>query len=375
MRLTILAPAQNLQLVQRAKEFAQIAGEAASRADETGEIDERVWSALRDTGLSMAPFSPSFGGIGLGDLDQQATLCTILRLIGGADLAVARLFEGHVNAVMLVSRYGTSAQIGSLAESVRSGGLSGVWGAEDAQGLRRVQRGDSWSLQGRKILASGAGMIERPLITMGSPEGHVLYLLNLETDGRADITSWTPLGMKASASGTIDLTGVVVGPSEQIGGAGDYMRQPFFSGGAWRFCAAQLGAMEQLTKLYCARLRARSRESDPYQLQRVAHCTVACRTTLFWVEEAARQFADESLKPAAIVAFTNFTRMVTERAALDVMECVQRGTGLSGLMRPNPIERICRDLATYLRQPVPDMAMSDAARAVLAGELCIGAPL
>jgi hypothetical protein len=66
---------------------------------------------------------------------------------------------------------------------------------------------------------------------------------------------------------------------------------------------------------------------------------------------------------------------VTERAALDVMECVQRGTGLSGLMRPNPIERICRDLATYLRQPVPDMAMSDAARAVLAGELCIGAPL
>ena len=122
MRLTILAPAQNLQLVQRAKEFAQIAGEAASRADETGSRSTKaVWSALRDTGLSMAPFSPAFGGIGLGDPDQQATLCTILRLIGGADLAVARLFEGHVNAVMLVSRYGTSAQIGSLAESVKSG--------------------------------------------------------------------------------------------------------------------------------------------------------------------------------------------------------------------------------------------------------------
>lgn len=362
-------------MVQRTKEFAQIAGDAASRADATGSVDQAVWSALCDTGLSMAPFSPDFGGIGLSDPNQQTTLCAILRLIGGADLAVARLFEGHVNAVMLVSRYGTRPQIESLAGSVKQGGLSGVWGAEDAHGLRRLGDSASWLLEGKKILASGADVITRPLVSIGSTDGHVLYLLNLEAGKRADMSSWMPLGMKASASGTIDLTGVVVGPSEQIGGAGDYMRQPFFSGGAWRFCAAQLGAMEQLTKLYCAQLRARSRESDPYQLQRVAHCTVACRTTLFWVEEAARQFADESLKPAAIIAFTNFTRMVTERAALDVMECVQRGTGLSGLMRPNPIERICRDLATYLRQPVPDMAMSDAARAVLAGELCIGAPL
>lgn len=65
--------------------------------------------------------------------------------------------------------------------------------------------------------------------------------------------------------------------------------------------------------------------------------------------------------------------MVTERAALDVMERVQRGLGLSAFIRPHPAERICRDLATYLRQPVPDLAMSDAARAVLDGHLSIGA--
>lgn len=320
----------------------------------------------------MAPFPPSFGGSDLGEADQQNTLCSILRSIGGADLSVARLFEGHVNAVKLVSRYGTALQIESLADSVKSGKLSGVWGAEDAGGLRRVRHGESWSLQGRKILASGAGSTERPLITVGSPDGHILYLLNLEPGERSDTTSWKALGMKASASGTIDLTGMIVGPSEQIGVAGDYMRQPSFSGGAWRFCAAQLGAMERLTDLYCAQLRARGRDRDPYQLARVAQCTAACRTALFWVEEASRQLADESLEPAAVVAFANLTRMVTERAALDVMECVQRGTGLAGFMRPDPIERICRDLATYLRQPVPDLAMSDAARAVLAGSLLVG---
>jgi alkylation response protein AidB-like acyl-CoA dehydrogenase len=151
------------------------------------------------------------------------------------------------------------------------------------------------------------------------------------------------------------------------------MRQPFFSGGAWRFCAAQLGAMERLTALYAEQLRLRGRDSDPYQLERIAQCTAACGTTLFWVEEASRRFGDESLEPAAVVAFTNLTRMVTERAALDVMESVQRGAGLAAFMRANPIERICRDLGTYLRQPVPDLAMSDAAQAVLSGELSIGA--
>lgn len=150
------------------------------------------------------------------------------------------------------------------------------------------------------------------------------------------------------------------------------MRQPFFSTGAWRFRAAQQGAMERLAALLAERLRARGRDGDPYQLERIAHCAAACGTALFWIEEAARRFGDESLKPSSVVAFANLARMVTERAALDVLERVQRGVGLPGFMRTNPIERISRDLSTCLRQPVPDLAMSDAARAILAGEFSIG---
>lgn len=346
--------------------------EAASRADETGIIAEDVWSALYDSGLTLAAFDPALGGAGLGSAEQQQTLCTILRLIGGADLSVARLLEGHMNAVMLVLRYGSETQIASLAQSVKEGELSGVWGAEGPAGLRRHLRGDSWSLEGAKLLASGAGFLKRPLITVGTAEGPVLYMLDLRPGERADTTGWKPLGMKATASGHIDLTGLVVGPSEQIGQPGDFMRQPFFSGGAWRFCAAQLGAMERLVASYRDQLRSRGRDGDPYQLERIAQCAAACGTALFWIEEASRRFGDESLAPTAVVGFANLTRMVTERAALDVIECVQRGAGLMAFMRGNPIERISRDLATYLRQPVPDLAMSDAARAILAGELAIG---
>jgi alkylation response protein AidB-like acyl-CoA dehydrogenase len=369
----ILAPGLQSKLLQQVTEFAAIAGEAAALADETGHIEQRVWSSLHDSGLLLAPFAPALGGAGLGLRGQEATLCTILRLLGGADLSLARLFEGHVNAVMIVSRYGTPDQVEALAGSVRIGGMSGVWGAEDAIGLQRTPSGDAWVLQGRKILASGAGAIAHPLITLSTSDGQILYLLDLGKDQQAEPDSWSPLGMRASASGTIDLSGIVVGIREQIGAAGDYMRQPFFSAGAWRYCAAQLGAMERLLTLYCDHLRTRGRDGDPYQLERVARCTAACATTLYWVEEASRRFADESLEPAGVVAYVNLTRMVTEQAALEVLACVQRGVGLAGFLRPSPIERISRDLSTYLRQPVPDLAMSDAARAVLAGTLLIGA--
>ena len=317
----------------------------------------------------MAAFDAALGGVGLSANDQQLTLCSILRLIGAADLSAARLFEGHVNAIMLVCRYGSTRQIEALAADVKAGAFAGVWGAEDARGLRRVENGNAWTLEGTKILASGAGTVTRPLVPIGTAEGHVLYLLSLQPGERANMTSWIPLGMKATQSGTVDLTGITVGGAEQIGEAGDFMRQPFFSGGAWRFCAAQLGAVERLTALFAEQLRSRGRDADPYQLRRIAESAAACTTAAFWVEESARRFGDESLDSAAVVAFANLTRLVTERAALDVMEHVQRGAGLPALMGSNPIQRILRDLSTYLRQPVPDLAMSEAAKAVLAGDL------
>lgn len=255
---------------------------------------------------------------------------------------------------------------------MRRGELSGVWGAEDAVGLKRSARPGGWQLQGGKILASGAGLVKRPIVTVRTEDGVAMYLLGLAGNESVDVSGWQPLGMRSSATGSVDLTGVTVSGDDQIGMSSDFMRQPFFSGGAWRFCAAQLGAIERLVEIYREQLTARGRAGDPYQLERLAQCVAAAGTASFWVEEAARRFGDESLEPAGVVAFANLTRMVTERAALDVMERVQRGLGLAAFIEPHPAERICRDLATYLRQPVPDLAMSDAARAVLDGHLAIG---
>ncbi|WP_423956829.1 acyl-CoA dehydrogenase family protein [Bradyrhizobium sp.] len=359
-------------MLERARQFAAAAFEAACAADAAAAIDQVLLKDLRHSGLAMSAFPEAIGGCGLSEANRQSELCAVLRMIGAGDLSIARLFEGHVNAISLVCRYGTDSQIGSLAADVAKGALSAVWGADDAAGLRIVTLGGRAELRGRKVLASGAGLVTRPIVTAASPDGQLMCLLRLSPGQAVDLSGWNAQGMRSTATGAVELTGILIGRDEIVGSAGDFMRQPYFSGGAWRFCAAQLGAMERLVELFRDHLVSRGRGDDPYQLQRAAHCLAAVATARFWIEEAARRLGSEEAGATSIVAFANLTRMVTERSALDVMEAVQRGVGLASFIRPHPIERICRDLATYLRQPVPDLAMSDAARAWMNSPNAVG---
>jgi hypothetical protein len=73
----------------------------------------------------------------------------------------------------------------------------------------------------------------------------------------------------------------------------------------------------------------------------------------------------ESRTPAHLVSYVILARLAVEAAALDLMQLIQRSVGLQAFLRPNPIERISRDLATYLRQPGPDRALTSAAAWVL----------
>ena len=308
------------------------------------------------------------GGVGLPGL----SLSEVLRSIGSGSLPLGRLFEGHVNAIELVLRYGNRGQIELLAKEAQAGKLFGVWNTDDSNGLRLIQRhGRTW-LEGRKILASGAGHIERPLVTATDADGRRLMVLpKLDAPGRADLSGWRAQGMRASATGAIDFTGVEIKPIEIVGHEGDYERQPWFSGGAWRFAAVHLGGMERLFDLLRRHLRDTNRGKDPHQAARLGRAAMAVETARLWVAQSASisEAPLGSRAPEQLVAYVNLARLAVEAAALDLMQLVQRSVGLQAFLRPNPIERISRDLATYLRQPGPDRALTDAAAWILAQPL------
>ena len=83
--------------------------------------------------------------------------------------------------------------------------------------------------------------------------------------------------------------------------------------------------------------------------------------------EAPDDTAGSGEAAARIVAYADLARGAVERAGLAAMELAQRSIGLGAFLRPAPVERIVRDLATYLRQPGPDRALTSAAQHALAG--------
>ena len=122
-----------------------------------------------------------------------------------------------------------------------------------------------------------------------------------------------------------------------------------------------LGGLERLLDELREHLARTGRAADPYQLARVGQAAMAAETAHLWLERACLLAEDAATDPDMVVAYVNLARLAVERAALDVLEHTHRSIGLAGFLRTHPVERLSRDLTTYLRQPAPDRALAQAA--------------
>jgi alkylation response protein AidB-like acyl-CoA dehydrogenase len=168
-------------------------------------------------------------------------------------------------------------------------------------------------------------------------------------------------GMRAAVTGAVDFTRTTVDRDACLGQPGDYLKEPVFSTGAWRSSAVAAGGLQSLIDHATTQLKAAGRLDDPHQLQRLGNALVACETSRLWVRQVARIVEDHHADPGHAIAYTGLARIAVETACLDAMRLVQRSLGLSAFRRGNPVERICRDLGTYLRQPAPDEVLTEAA--------------
>ena len=96
----------------RAREVGEKAFARAGAYDEDGAYPLPDVNALHESGLLTAVLPVKWGGVGLAGL----SLSEVLRSIGSGSLPLGRLFEGHVNALELVLRYGEREQVDLVAE-------------------------------------------------------------------------------------------------------------------------------------------------------------------------------------------------------------------------------------------------------------------
>ena len=346
----------------------------AAETDVEGAFPIQEFGWLRTAGLLTAALPTALGGAGLHAPAATLPLLRVLQHVGRGNLAVGRVYEGHLNALLLIQQLGSTAQVARYAADARAGRLFGVWNTEDpAEGVRLESLTNGrYRLRGAKTFASGAGHLVRPLITGALPDGQGWQLFVLPADRQPpvlDRSFWRPLGMRATASFRADLTGLEIGPEDLIGPPNSYYQQPAFGGGAIRFAAVQLGGAEAIFDETRSFLRGLGRTSDPYQRQRLGEMAIALESGRQWLrgaaEHAARPAASEGSE--ATVAYANMARTAIEKICLDMLHLAERSVGARGLLQPLPFERLHRDLTHYLRQPAPDGALADVGRFVLEG--------
>ena len=373
-RVSFSTPAQNEQLEALVWRTQELADELAARPNlGLKEAPRREIARYAEIGLLLAPFPAEFGGVGLGsEAGTQLPLLRILASVGGADLALGRILEGHINGVLLVLRYGTREQVRELAAEVAQGHLSGVWNTGNPELLKLQPQGEDFVFQGGKTFATGAAFVDRPVVTGDiHGRGWQMTLPHMQALGASiDRSFWHPLGMESSESFGVDFTGGVVHADQLIGQPGDFYRDPMFRGGAIRFAAVQAGAILRLHALFAEWLDEMRRGEDPYQIARLGEISIAAQEGVLWIEKAAAVAEEcfgrqEPERVERMIECANMMRTAIERQATRVMQLVTTGVGAHGLLQPRRFERILRDLTMYLRQPAPDQTLATIGRVAL----------
>lgn len=370
-----LQASDNPPVIEAARMFADRAGDWFQSGEPV--FPHAAFAFLHETGLLACALPRRFGGCGL-DLGGGRTgpLLGILKQIGYGDLSTGRLFEGHINALQLIELFGNQEQIESTAEDVLEHGRRfAVWNTDAGDVTRIVPGEEHQHLEGAKSFASGREHIERPLITAQLPDGgRQLVVVPMEDACiRVERGWWDPIGMEASESVIVDFSGTEISRAHLIGGAGDYLRQPWFFGGAVRFAAVQLGGAEALFDETRQHLQRLERTADPYQQQRAGQIAILIESGNHWLRGCARQFdtvGAMNLEQHAdhLVSYVHMARTAIERICLDVIELCIRAVGAQGVARAGRFQQIVRDLNLYLRQPAPDAALAAAGKHALNSE-------
>jgi alkylation response protein AidB-like acyl-CoA dehydrogenase len=172
------------------------------------------------------------------------------RLAGVAeeDLALARLVEGHADALAILEESGMSP--------VDPAASYGVWAARSSSAeLTATPVPGGWRLDGKKAFCSGSGLVRRSLVTAEAPDGYRLFDVATSDVVIATVPdSWPAVGMADSISETLVFGGAVLPDGCAVGPPGFYTDRPGFWFGACGVASCWYGGARGLVQGVLSRL-------------------------------------------------------------------------------------------------------------------------
>ncbi len=254
------------------------------------------------------------------------------------DLSLARLGEGHADAVAILAELG--------GPRPQPGSRWGVWAASPpGPGVTATRRGVAWLLRGTKQYCSGARVCTDALVTAKAGDEERLFAVAVE-DLEPQEGSWPATGM--AGSDTLDV-GFPAVPAEPVGPPGGYTGRPGFSHGGAGVAACWYGGARGVGRTL-ARAAAK-RDVGPHALAHLGAVDIALRTTRAALVRAAEEIdADPGDLRGEGALRALRVRALAEAAASDVLARTGRALGAGPLSHDEAHSRAVADLTVYLRQ-------------------------
>jgi hypothetical protein len=254
------------------------------------------------------------------------------------DLSLARLAEGHADAVAILAELG--------AGPPPAGTRWGVWAAQPpGPRLTAHQASDGWHLDGVKQYCSGARWCTDAVVTATAPDGYRLFAVSTQMLSPVPGT-WPATGM--AASDTLDVRFVGV-PAMPVGTPGAYTGRPGFAHGGAGVAACWYGGARAIGRTLLT--AAADRDVGPHALAHLGAVDIALHGARAALEEAAAEIdADPRDLKGGARGRTLHVRALVEAAATDVINRVGRALGAAPLCHDEAHSRRVADLTVYLRQ-------------------------
>lgn len=326
----------------------------------------RLTLADFDVNASAAEVLEHLIRFGFDQLPQPGGGATLARwqalaVVAEHDLSLAKLYEGHTDALAIHHELG--AALGSPA-----GASWGVWAAESAAARTVIEAG---KLYGTKAWCSGAASGSHALLTAwedGNPRGNSRGNASRSGANSADSPSrgpqlvsvalaqpgvritrdaWQAVGMGGSASLDVTFDGA---EATLVGRPGDYLTRPGFWHGGAGVAACWYGGARTLatTLLRSALAQVPAASRSPFRLAALGHVDVALQCTGAALREAAAWIDAHPTVPASGVA--QRVRIAAERCATQVLDATGRALGATPFCRDARFARCAADLPVFVRQ-------------------------
>jgi hypothetical protein len=258
--------------------------------------------------------------------------------IARKDLALARLAEAHVDAIAILHEAGRQPQPG----------LYGVWAAETSgHPIVLTESNAGFSLSGTKMFCSGAGIVDRALVTVSPAEP-----LLIDVDLRAypgtitfDQTAWNIPAFAETQTATTKFVRTPVSNDELIGSPGWYLKRPGFWHGACGPASCWAGGAMGLVDYALAQSR-----DDAQTMAHLGAMKAAEWALWAYLERAGQEIDQEPKNPTAATQRALMMRHLVEQAATDILKRLGRAYGPRALAFDKFVSLRYQELEIYIRQ-------------------------